>query len=97
MCWVKSVKDLANYCCARKSPYLLNSGKLLAISMLYAETEVLNSGLGSAERLELVKRFNDPDDDDIILIIMHAVSIQDVNLDKCGNRVLVVTNASNAP
>lgn len=50
-------------------------------NLLYVETAVLHSGLSSSERIELVKRFNDPKDNLKILIIMHSVSTQGVNLD----------------
>lgn len=53
--------------------------------------------LSDQERISLVARFNDPDDSLLVLIIMHSVSSQGVNLDMCCNRVIVITNASNAP
>ena len=48
----------------------------------YVETEVLNARLTDLERVNLVKRFNDPKYFLLILIIMYQVSAQGVNLDR---------------
>ena len=69
----------------------------MVLNMIYVETAVLHAGLSDPERVELVRRFNDPENGLLILIIMHSVSSQGVNLDRCCSRVLVVTNAVNAP
>ncbi len=69
----------------------------MAINLTYVQTALLNAGLTDSERVPLVKRFNDPKDELTILIIMHSVSAQGVNLDRCCSRVIVVTNAINAP
>jgi hypothetical protein len=66
----------------------------MAINLTYVQTAVLHAGLTDSERVSLVKRFNDPKDELTILIIMHSVSTQGVNLDRCCSRVLVVTNAT---
>ena len=63
----------------------------------YVETEVLHAGLTDLERVNLVKRFSDPKDSLLILIIMYQVSAQGVNLDRCCCRVLVATPAINTP
>ena len=58
---------------------------------------MLNAGLTDLERVNLVKRFNDPKDSLLILIIMYQVSsAHGVNLDRCCCRVLVATLAINA-
>lgn len=55
---------------------------------MYVESAVLHAALSDAERIQLVARFNDPDDQLLVLIIMRAVSSQGVNLDKCCRRVI---------
>lgn len=69
----------------------------IACNLVYVECATLHSGLSDKERVDLVNRFNDPEDSLTVLIIMHTVSAQGVNLDKCCNRVMIMTNASNAP
>lgn len=63
----------------------------------YVNTEVLHAGLSDSDRVNLVKRFNDPKDDLLILIIMYQVSAQGVNLNPCCCRVIITTPAINAP
>lgn len=53
----------------------------MACNLLYVERAVLHSGLSGSERIELIKRFNNPKDSLTILIRMHSVSTQGVNLD----------------
>lgn len=69
----------------------------MVLNFVYVETGVLHSKLSDGERIELVKRFNDAEDSLSILILMHSVSAQGMNLDACCCRVLVITNAINAP
>lgn len=69
----------------------------VSLNLIYVESAVLHASLSDGDRIQLVNRFNDPEDSLTILIIMHAVSAQGVNLDRCCNRVVVVTNAANAP
>lgn len=69
----------------------------LCCNSVYVESAVLHAALSDAERIQLVARFNNADDPLLVLIIMHAVSSQGVNLDRCCRRVIVVTNAPNAP
>ena len=69
----------------------------MVLNLIYVKTAVLHAGLSDPERVELVDRFNSPEDGLLILIIMRSVSSQGVNLDRCCSRVLVVTNAVNAP
>jgi hypothetical protein len=64
-------------------------------NLIYVETTVLHADLSDQERVNLMKRFNDQNDELIILIIMHAVSAQKVNLNKCCNKVLIVINVVN--
>lgn len=66
-------------------------------NFVYVETEVLHAALTEAERVDLIKRFNDSENSLITLIIMYQVSAQGVNLDKCCSRVLVATSVINAP
>lgn len=58
---------------------------------------VLHAVLSDTERVQLVARFNNLADNLLVLVIMHSVSSQGVNLDSCCCRVQVVTNAANAP
>ena len=44
---------------------------------------MIHTSLFDGEGIDLVTRFNDPDDSLIVLVIMHSVSSQGVNLDKC--------------
>lgn len=57
---------------------------------------MIHTSLFDSEHVDLVSRFNDPDDILLVLVIMHSVSSQGVNLDKCCSWVIVVTNAPNA-
>jgi hypothetical protein len=68
----------------------------MTINLIYVETIVLHFHLINSERITLIKRFNDSTDDFIILIIMHVVSIQRINLDKCCSRMIIVINVINA-
>jgi hypothetical protein len=68
----------------------------MTINLIYVETIVLHFDLIDSERITLIKQFNDLTNDFIILIIMHVVSIQKINLDKCCNRVIIVINVINA-
>jgi hypothetical protein len=68
----------------------------MTINLIYVETIVLHFDLIDSKRITLIKRFNDSTNDLIILIIMHAVSIQRINLDKCCNRMIIVINVINA-
>lgn len=67
------------------------------LNMIYIETEVMHAALSEAERINLVKRFNDSNDSLLVLIITYQVSAQGVNLDSCCCRALVTTPAINAP
>ena len=69
----------------------------MCLNLAYVKTAVLHAGFSDSERVALITRFNDAKDSLMVLIIMHAVSSQGVNLDGCCSRVLVVTNAVNAP
>lgn len=69
----------------------------LCLNLIYVETAVLHAGLSDAEQVALVACFNNPDDSLLVLIIMHSVFSQGVNLDGCCSRVCVVTNTINAP
>lgn len=53
----------------------------MCLNLVYVESAVLHAGLSDPERVELVARFNDPEDSLMVLIITHSVSSQDVNLD----------------
>jgi hypothetical protein len=66
------------------------------INLTYVETTVLHADLNDQERVNLMKRFNDQNDELIILIIMHAISAQKMNLNKCYNKILIVINVVNA-
>ncbi len=68
----------------------------MTINLIYVETIVLHFDLIDSKRIMLIKRFNDSTDDLIILIIMHVVSIQKINLDKCCSRMIIVINVINA-
>lgn len=61
------------------------------------ECAVVYASLSDTERINLISRFNNPKDSLVVLVIMHSVSSQGVNLDKSCSRVIVVTNAPNAP
>ena len=69
----------------------------MVINLVYVESAVLHASLSDGERIQLVERFNYLDDPLILIFIMHSVSAQGVNLDRCCNRVIVATNAINAP
>ena len=69
----------------------------LCVNFVYVECAVVHAGLSDTKRIDLVSRFNDPEDSLVVLVIMHSVSSQGVNLDKSCSRVIVVTNAPNAP
>ncbi len=56
---------------------------------------VLHADFNDQERVNLMKKFNDQNDELIILIIMHAVFAQKMNLNKCCNKVLIVINIVN--
>lgn len=47
------------------------------------ETGVLHAGLSDQDRINLVRRFNDEQNFWLVLIIMHSLSFQEVNLDRC--------------
>lgn len=65
----------------------------LCVNFVYVECAVLHAGLSDPERVQLVARFNDPDDNLLVLIIVDSDSSQGVNLDRCCHRVIVVTRA----
>jgi hypothetical protein len=69
----------------------------MVCNLTYVETAVLHSGLSDQERVDLIRRFNDPKSTLLILCIMYNVNAQGANLDTCCSRVLVVTAAINAP
>ena len=69
----------------------------ICVNFVYVECAVFYSGLTDPKRVELVAQFNNPNNLLLVLIIMHSVSSQEVNLDQCCSRVVVVTNARNAP
>ena len=69
----------------------------MCLNSVYVETAVLHAALSDGDRIQLVNRFNDSRDPLTVMVIMHTVSAQGVNLDRCCNRVVVVTNAPNAP
>lgn len=71
----------------------------ICINLVYVESAVLQAGLSDQERIGLVKRFSNHQDPPLVLIVMHEVSAQGVNLnlDTWWSRVIVVTNASNSP
>lgn len=68
----------------------------LTLNIVYIETSVLYTKLSNQERIELVKRFNNKEILLMILIIMYSMLAQGVNLDYCCNRIIIVTNISNA-
>ena len=68
----------------------------ICVNFVYVKCVVFHSGLINLKRVELVARFNDPDSPLLVLIMMHSVSSQGVNLDQYCSRVVVVTNARNA-
>jgi hypothetical protein len=68
----------------------------MTINLIYVETIVLHFDLIDSKRITLIKRFNDWTNDFIILIIMHVVSIQKINLNKCCSRMIIVINVINA-
>ncbi|MCJ1426022.1 hypothetical protein MMC29_003924 [Sticta canariensis] len=61
----------------------------MCLNLVYVESAVLHAGLSDTERVGLVARFNDPEDSLVVLVIMHSVSSQEVNLDGCCHRVPV--------
>jgi hypothetical protein len=65
------------------------------INLIYVEMIVLHADFNDQERVNLMKKFNDQNDELIILIIMHAVFAQKMNLNKCCNKVLIVINIVN--
>jgi hypothetical protein len=65
------------------------------INLIYVETTVLHADLNDQKRVNLMKRFNDQNDELIILIIMYAVFAQKMNLNKCCNKILIVINVIN--
>jgi hypothetical protein len=68
----------------------------MTINFIYVETIVLHFDLIDLKRITLIKRFNDSTNDFIILIIMHVVSIQKINFDKCCSWMIIVINVINA-
>lgn len=76
----------------------LNASYLKCVcNMIYVKIKVLHAALTDVERINLVKRFNNPKDNLMIIIIMYQVSAQRVNLDPCCCRAIVDTPAVNAP
>lgn len=69
----------------------------MVCKLMYVEAEVLHANLGDVERVNLVNRFNNPQDSLTVLIIMYQVSSQGVNLDSCCCQVVMATPALNAP
>ena len=68
----------------------------MIFNLAYVEIAVLHATLTDIERVNFVKQFNDSNDTLTIFIIMHNVFTQEVNLDKCSNRVLIIINVMNA-
>ena len=68
----------------------------MILNLTYVEIVVLHATLIDIERVKFVKRFNDSNDILTIFIIMHSVFVQNVNLNKCLNRVLIIINVMNA-
>ena len=68
----------------------------MVLNLIYVKTVVLHASLLILEQVKLVTRFNNPENSLLVLIIMHSMLLQDVNLDKYCNQILVITNAANA-
>ena len=68
----------------------------LAINLIYVETAVLHASLSDKEQIQFVEQFNNLDDPFTVSVIMHSISAQRVNLDRCCNQIIVVINAVNA-
>ena len=64
-------------------------------NLVYVKATILNFRFFQIEKINFVKRFNNSNDDLIILIIMHVVFIQDVNFDSCCNKMIIIINATN--
>ena len=69
----------------------------MCLNLVYTKSAVLYADLFDSERVRFVASFNDPDDSFLVLIIMHFISFQGVNLDASCNQILVIINAVNAP
>ena len=65
----------------------------IVLNFIYINTETLESKLSYKERVEMVKRFNDPNSDTKVLILHYNVSAQGIYLDRSCHRV-IVTNAA---
>lgn len=62
-----------------------------SLNAVCIETAVLHSGLGDAERIALVRRFNDFSDDLLVLVIMHQILVQRC-AEQQGNRSVNCTS-----
>jgi hypothetical protein len=64
-------------------------------NLIYVKTEILHAKLIDIERVNLINRFNDSNDNLLILIIMYQMSVQNVNLNTCCFRAIVTISAIN--
>ncbi len=64
-------------------------------NLIYVKAEVLHVDLIDSEKMNFVNKFNDSFDNLIVLIIMYQIFAQNVNLNKCCFRMIVVTSVIN--
>lgn len=67
------------------------------LKSIYIRAEVLHAGLNDRQRIALIREFNDPHSDLMVLVMMYRVSSQGANLDGACHRVCSVTSAINLP
>ncbi len=61
----------------------------------YIKSEILHVELSNMKRVNLIKKFNDFNDNLLILIIMYQVSTQKINLNTCCFKVIVFISTIN--